>query len=355
MSLQYMQNSRHRNKLLTLTWQIPLFFVTSRPLTNYTTMTLSVLGLIAGMVLVILGADWLTKGASALARRFNISELVIGLTIVALGTSLPELVISTGAAIKGSSGIALGNIIGSNIFNGMLILGVTALIAPIRFNARMLSRELPFNLLASIVLLLLSGSMLVGGAPGEEITRYGGLLLLCFLAIFIRYTFSIPADENSGEEVQENIGTGKIVLYIVAGLAALISGGNLFVDGATAVAQAIGLSEAVIGITIVSAGSSLPELAVSVNAARKGNVGIALGNVLGSSILNIFFILGVAATISPISLDGFSWVDYYVLVASSLLIYIVSRFGGKAVINRFEGAILVAGYIAYTVYLISVS
>lgn len=318
-------------------------------------MTLSVLSLIAGLVLVILGADWLTKGASALARRFNISELVIGLTIVALGTSLPELVISTGAAIKGSSGIALGNIIGSNIFNGMFILGVAALIAPIRFNARMLSRELPFNLLASIVILLLSGSMLVGGAPGEEITRYGGLLLFCFLAIFIRYTFSIPADENSGEEVQENIGTGKIVLYIVAGLAALISGGNLFVDGATAVAQAIGLSEAVIGITIVSAGSSLPELAVSVNAARKGNVGIALGNVLGSNILNIFFILGAAATISPISLDGFSWVDYYVLVASSLLIYIVSRFGGKAVINRFEGAILIAGYIAYTVYLISAS
>lgn len=318
-------------------------------------MTLSVLSLIAGLVLVILGADWLTKGASALARRFNISELVIGLTIVALGTSLPELVISTGAAIKGSSGIALGNIIGSNIFNGMFILGVAALIAPIRFNARMLSRELPFNLLASIVILLLSGSMLVGGAPGEEITRYGGLLLFCFLAIFIRYTFSIPADENSGEEVQENIGTGKIVLYIVAGLAALISGGNLFVDGATAVAQAIGLSEAVIGITIVSAGSSLPELAVSVNAARKGNVGIALGNVLGSNILNIFFILGAAATISPISLDGFSWVDYYVLVASSLLIYIVSRFGGKAVINRFEGAILIAGYIAYTIYLISAS
>ena len=313
-------------------------------------MLLSILSFVAGIVLVILGADWLTKGASALARRFNISELVIGLTIVAIGTSLPELVISTGSAIKGSPGLALGNIIGSNIFNGMFILGVAALIAPIRFNARMLTREIPFNLLASVALLLVSGSMLVGGAPGEEITRYGGLLLLCFLAVFVRYTFSISGD--GAEEPGEVLPVMKVVLFIVAGLAALIFGGNIFVDGATEVARALGLSEAVIGITIVSAGSSLPELAVSVNAARKGNVGIALGNVLGSNILNIFFILGVSATITPIALDGFSFVDYYVLLASSLLIYVVARFGGKAVITRFEGALLVAGYVAYTTYLI---
>ena len=315
-------------------------------------MILSIISFLAGIVLVILGADWLTKGASSLARRFNVSELVIGLTIVALGTSLPELVISTGAAIKGSPGLALGNVIGSNIFNGMFILGVVALISPIRFNARMLTREIPFNLLASVVLLLLSGSMLVGGAQGEFITRNGGLLLFCFLAVFIRYTFSIPADENDGDEVQERFSVGKVVLYIAAGLAALIFGGNIFVDGATDVARLLGLSEAVIGITIVSAGSSLPELAVSVSAARKGSVGLALGNVLGSNILNIFFILGTAATISPISLDSFSMVDYYVLLASSVLIYLVTRFGGKAVITRFEGLLLVSCYVAYTVYLI---
>ena len=313
-------------------------------------MILSILNFVVGIVLVILGADWLTKGASALARRFNMSELLIGLTIVAIGTSLPELVISTGSALKGSPGIALGNIIGSNIFNGMFILGVAALIAPIKFNAKMLTREIPFNLLASIVLILVSGSMLVGGAPGEMITRYGGMLLLCFLAIFVRYTFSITND--GGEEAGEQLPVWKVVLFIVTGLVALIFGGNLFVDGATEVARVLGLSEAVIGITIVSAGSSLPELAVSVNAARKGNVGIALGNVLGSNILNIFFILGVSATITPISLDGFSCVDYYVLLASSLLIYIVARFGGKAVINRFEGAVLVAGYVAYTTWLV---
>ena len=314
-------------------------------------MILSIILFVAGMALVILGADWLTKGASALARRFNMSELLIGLTIVAIGTSLPELVISTGSALKGSSGLALGNVVGSNIFNGMLILGVTALLCPIKFDAKMLTREIPFNLLASIVLILVSGSMLVGGAPGETITRYGGMLLLCFLAIFVRYTFSITNDADE-EEAGETMSIWKVVLFIVAGLAALIFGGNIFVDGATEIARVLGLSEAVIGITIVSAGSSLPELAVSVSAARKGNVGIALGNVLGSNILNIFLILGVSATITPIALDGFSCVDYYVLLASSLLIYAVARFGGKAIITRFEGALLVAGYVAYTTWLV---
>lgn len=314
-------------------------------------MLLSIVNTVAGIVLVILGADWLTKGASAFARRLNISELVIGLTIVAIGTSLPEFVISVGSAIKGSPGIALGNIIGSNIFNGLLILGVAALLSPVKFNARMLTRELPFNLLASVALLLVSGSMLVGGAPGEYITRYSGLLLLCFLAVFIRYTFSITDSEEESEG-EKPLTVWRIIIFIVAGLAALIFGGNIFVDGATALARFIGLSEAVIGITIVSAGSSLPELAVSVSAARKGKVGIAMGNVLGSNILNIFFILGTSAAITPISLSGFSFVDYYVLVASSLLIYFVGRFGGKAVITRFEGAVLVAAYVAYTTYLI---
>lgn len=314
-------------------------------------MFLSIISFIVGIVLVIFGADWLTKGASGIARRFGVSELVIGLTIVALGTSLPELVISVGSALKGSPGISLGNVIGSNIFNGLLILGVTALIAPIRFNARMLTREIPFNLLASIVLILVSGSMLVGGGKGEFVTRYGGLLLLCFLAVFVRYTFSIPNDDDD-EALEKPMSISKVLLFILLGLAGLILGGNIFVNGATELARVAGLSEAVIGITIVSAGSSLPELAVSVSAARKGNVGIALGNVLGSNILNIFLILGCSATITPISLDGFSFVDFYVLLASSLLIYIVTRFGGKAIINRFEGALLVAGYVAYTTWLI---
>ena len=314
-------------------------------------MILSIVCFVVGIVLVILGADWLTKGASDLARRLKMSELMIGLTIVAVGTSLPELVISVSSALSGNSGISLGNVLGSNIFNGMLILGVTAMITPIAFSGKMLSREIPFNLLASIVILLVSGSMLVGGAPGEYITRYGGMLLLCFCAVFVRYTFSLKGGEEE-EAAQQPMSVGKILLFIAGGLAALIFGGKMFVSGASDMARAFGLSEALIGITIVSAGSSLPELAVSVNAARKGNVGIALGNVLGSNILNVFFILGCSATISPISLAGFSPVDYYVLLASSLFIYLFCAFFGKNKITRIEGSLLVAGYVAYIVYLI---
>lgn len=314
-------------------------------------MLLSVICFVLGIVLVIFGADWLTKGASDLARRLKMSELMIGLTIVALGTSLPELVISVSSALSGNSGISLGNVLGSNIFNGMFILGVAAMITPITFSGKMLSRELPFNVLASLVVLLLSGSMLVGGAPGEYITRYGGLILLCFCAVFVRYTFSLTSDEEETAATSP-MSIGKILLFIVAGLAALIFGGKIFVSGASEMARAFGLSEALIGITIVSAGSSLPELAVSVNAARKGNVGIALGNVLGSSILNVFLILGCSATISPISLDGFTPVDFYVLLASSLFIYLFCAFFGRNRITRVEGFLLVAGYVAYLIYLI---
>lgn len=219
------------------------------------------------------------------------------------------------------------------------------------FSGKMLSRELPFNLLASVVVLLVSGSMLVGGAPGEYITRYNGLILLCFCAVFVRYTFSLRGNEEDSA-AQQPMSMGKILLFIAGGLAALIVGGKMFVSGASDIARGFGLSEALIGITIVSAGSSLPELAVSVNAARKGNVGIALGNVLGSNILNVFFILGCSATISPISLEGFTPVDYYVLLASSLFIYLFCAFFGKNKITRWEGGLLVAGYVAYVVYLI---
>ena len=319
-------------------------------------MILSVLLFIGGLTLVLLGANWLTDGASAVARRFNINELVIGLTIVAIGTSLPEFVISVGAALKGSSGISLGNIVGSNIFNTFLILGITAFICPIKFSGKMLSREIPFNLLAAIALSLIAGGMLYGeSGEGQFITRNGGMLLLCFLAIFIRYTFSIAKDGNDSEAQEETtaaMGMGKAIIYIIGGLAALIFGGNIFVDSATTIATALGLSEAIIGITIVSAGSSLPELAVSVSAARKGNVGIALGNVLGSNIFNIFFILGCTATICPIDLSGFNYIDFYVLMTTAVLLYIIGKFGGKTTITRVEGAFFVCCYIAYTVYLI---
>ena len=233
-------------------------------------MILTIILFAAGLGLILYGANLLTDGASALARRFKMSELVIGLTIVALGTSLPELVISLGAALQGSPGISLGNVVGSNIFNSLLILGTTALIFPVTFSKKMLTREIPFNLLASIALTLLAGNMIyAGSSEGEYITRNGGMILLCFLAIFIRYTFSIAKDDSSSEEeTGPQMSPAKIALCIAGGLAGLIIGGKLFVNAATEIATAMGLSEAIIGITIVSAGSSLPELAVSVSAAR---------------------------------------------------------------------------------------
>lgn len=314
-------------------------------------MLISILSFIVGIVLVLFGADKLTDGASALARRMNISEFVIGLTIVAIGTSLPELVVSVGAALSGNSGISLGNIIGSNIFNAMFILGFTAIITPVTFNGKMLTRELPFNMFASILLILLSGSMLVGGAPGEYLTRLDGAIMLFFCVLFIIYTFGIKNDTED-EPAPRVITVKRAILFIVLGLLCLIFGGKLFVNGAAEIARALGLSEALIGITIVSVGSSLPELAVSVNAARKGNVSIALGNVLGSNILNIFFILGCSTLIAPVSLDGFSPVDFYTLLASSVFIYLCGMFIGKNVFTRFEGFLLVAGYLGYMTYLV---
>lgn len=325
---------------------------------------ISIVLFVVGVALVIYGADWFTQGASSIARRFGISELVIGLTIVALGTSLPELVISTSAALQGGAGIALGNVIGSNIFNGLVILGVTAMITPIVFNPKMLSREIPFNLLASVALLLVSGDMLYsmigapssGGSSDGYITRNGGMLLLCFLLVFVRYTFSAAKNGDAGEaadagDVKPKSGM-MIILFIVGGLAALIFGGRMFVNGASSIAAILGVPEAIIGVTIVAVGTSLPELAVSVSAARKGSVGIALGNVLGSNILNVFFIMGLCSTISPVSLSGFDSINYYVLLLSSILIYIVAKFFGKATITRIEGTLLLLIYIAYTVYLV---
>lgn len=320
---------------------------------------ISLILFVLGVALVIYGADWFTQGASSIARRFNVSELVIGLTIVALGTSLPELVISTDAAIHGSSGIALGNIVGSNIFNSLVILGVTAIITPVVFNPKMQSREIPFNVLAAVALLLVSGDMLYKvlgkDAPDGYITRTGGLLLLCFLMVFLRYTFAVAKDGDAaedGESVQQN-SVAKIALLVVGGLVALIVGGRMFVNGASSIASIFGVPEAIIGVTIVAMGTSLPELAVSVSAARKGSVGIALGNVLGSNILNVFFIMGLCATISPVSLSGFDSVNYIALLLSSVLIYIVARFFGKATVTRAEGALLLCIYILYTVYLIT--
>ena len=317
---------------------------------------LDTLFLVGGLALILLGANGLTDGAAAVAKRFNISDLVIGLTIVAFGTSAPELVISTMAALGGSAEMAIGNVVGSNIFNVLAIIGVTALVMPIKVGEGTLSKEIPLVILASIVIALMANDVLLDGGASNIISRIDGLVLLGFFAIFLRYTFAIA--RNGGEEASEGekikeMPVWKSTLFILGGLAGLIYGGQLFVDGASGIASSLGVSESIIGLTIVAGGTSLPELATSVTAALKKNSGIAIGNVIGSNLFNVFFVLGCSATISPLPMGGINNVDMIVLVGSAILFWIVGWFFKKRTITRVEGALLVVCYVAYTAFLIS--
>lgn len=316
---------------------------------------LDTLFLIGGLALILLGANGLTDGAAAVAKRFNISDLVIGLTIVAFGTSAPELVISSMAALGGSADMAIGNVVGSNVFNVLAIIGVTALVMPIKVGQGTLSKEIPLVILSSLVLAFMANDVLLDGGASNIISRIDGLVLLGFFAIFLRYTFAIARDggeEAEGGEIKE-MPIWKSTLFILGGLAGLIYGGQLFVDGASGIASSLGVSESIIGLTIVAGGTSLPELATSVTAALKKNAGIAIGNVVGSNLFNVFFVLGCSATISPLPMGGINNVDMVVLVGSAILFWIVGWFFKKRTITRVEGALLVICYVAYTVYLIS--
>lgn len=317
-------------------------------------MMLNILFLIGGLVLILLGANGLTDGAAAVAKRFHISDLVIGLTIVAFGTSAPELVISAMAAAGGSTEMAIGNVVGSNVFNVLMIIGVTAMVMPIKVGEGILSKEIPLVILASLVLAFLANDVLLDGGAANLISRIDGLILICFFLIFMRYTFAIAhngSDDAEGEKIKE-MSVWKSALFILGGLAGLIYGGQLFVDGASGIASALGVSESIIGLTIVAAGTSLPELATSVTAALKKNSGMAIGNVIGSNLFNVFFVLGCSATISPLAMGGINNIDMCVLIGSAVLFWLVGWFFKKRTITRVEGALLVTCYIAYTVYLI---
>ena len=316
---------------------------------------LDVIFLIGGLALILLGANGLTDGAAAVAKRFNISDLVIGLTIVAFGTSAPELVISTMAALGGSADMAIGNVVGSNAFNVLMIIGVTAMVLPIKVGEGILSKEIPLVILASFVLAVCANDILLDGGSSNVISRIDGLVLLGFFLIFMRYTFAIArngGDEAEGEKIKE-MPIWKSALFILGGLAGLIYGGQLFVDGASGIASSLGVSESIIGLTIVAGGTSLPELATSVTAALKKNSGIAIGNVIGSNLFNVFFVLGCSATISPLPMGGINNVDMAVLIGSAILFWLVGWFFKKRTITRVEGALLVICYVAYTAYLIS--
>ena len=316
---------------------------------------LDVIFLIGGLALILLGANGLTDGAAAVAKRFNISDLVIGLTIVAVGTSAPELVISTMAALGGSADMAIGNVVGSNIFNVLAIIGVTAMVMPIKVGEGTMSKEIPLMILCSFVIAFMANDILLDGDSSNVISRIDGLVLLGFFLIFLRYTFAIArsgSEEAEGEKIKE-MPIWKSVLFILGGLAGLIYGGQLFVDGASGIASSLGVSESIIGLTIVAGGTSLPELATSVTAALKKNPGIAIGNVIGSNLFNVFFVLGCSSTIAPLPMGGINNVDMVVLVGSAILFWLVGWFFKKRTITRVEGALLVACYVAYTVYLIS--
>lgn len=309
--------------------------------------------LIAGLVLILVGANALTDGATSVAARLKVSPIVIGLTVVAFGTSMPEFTVSLTSALKGSSDIAIGNVVGSNIFNTLMIVGVTSLFVPIAVSKGTLRYERPMALLSSVVLLFCAADVMISGEARNVVSRGDGLVLLCFFLIFMSYTFAVARNGDAGEAEEVNVmPMWRSLLYILAGLAGLVFGGNLFVDGASGIARSFGVSESVIGLTLVAGGTSLPELATSVVAAMKKNPEIAIGNVIGSNLFNVFFVLGASAAITPMNVTGITDLDFIVLVLSSLLLLLFAKFYRVRTVTRLEGALLVLCYVGYTAWLI---
>lgn len=314
--------------------------------------------LVAGMALILLGANALTDGASALARRVGISDLVVGLTVVAFGTSAPELVISMLSAAKGNSGLAIGNVVGSNIFNIFAIIGITAMVRPIVIERTVMTREIPMVVISSLVLLVMGNTVLLDGDATAMLPRSGGILLLVFFGIFLWYTFatakSAAPDEpaNDAASGKGEFKPGKAVLWVICGLAMLVAGGDRFVAGASGIASMAGISDAIIGLTIAAAGSSLPELATSIVAARKGRTSMAVGNVIGSNIFNIFFVLGASATVHPLAFGTICNMDLLTLTAASIMFLACGWLFGKRTITRAEGTVFTFCYITYIAYLV---
>ena len=319
-----------------------------------------VLEFVIGLVAIIKGADWLTDGAASIAHHFGIPTIVVGLTIVAVGSSMPEFVVSVVSAFKGNVDMALGNVVGSNIFNILGIVGITALVMPITIDRRNMKYDVPFVVLSSLFIAITAFDSFFDTTNPvvDSISRSDGLLMLCTFAVFMSYTMSIaqkdqdkatdtPANEHKQSPLWKNI------LFVLIGLVLLVAGGDGLVEGASGIARWIGISESVIALTIVSAGTSAPELAASVMAAKKGDTAMALGNVVGSVVFNVFFVLGTSAVIFPLGIGGVTATDILVLLGASVLLWILTAFGQKQlIITRTEGAILVIMAIAYYTYLV---
>lgn len=325
-------------------------------------MVLHGLLIIVGVVLVIWGADRLTEGASAVARGMNVPEIVIGLTIVAAGTSAPELFVSFVSAWKGTPDLAVGNVIGSNIFNTMLIVGCSALVAPMAINRSTVQKDIPFAVVASLLLFILCfDDMNSAHLWGNEISRSDGVLLLVGFVLFMIYTFNAARksgelklkDDYLGEEEEKQRLNYKLIwrnlLWVVIGLACLIVGSDIFVDSATYVAHRFGVRQSVIGLTIVAGGTSLPELATSIVAARKGKSALAIGNAIGSNVFNILLILGVTSVVCPLRIMGITIIDLMMMLVSIGLVWIFAY--TKYTVSRREGGLLVLGFLAYMCWL----
>ena len=320
-------------------------------------MWVSFILLIVGLVLILLGADALVNGASAVARKYVISEFVVGLTIVGIGTSAPELIVSAISAINGSSDIAIGNVVGSNISNVFMILGITAIIAPISLTKSNLKYDLPIALGVSLLLFVLAYDSIFLGKEFNVISRWDGLILIAMFVIFMIYSFKSSASGDQNEESAESengkVNIVKSVLLIVCGLVGLVLGGRLFVNSGSDIARGFGVSDAFIGITVMAVGTSLPELAASVNAAIKKKGQMALGNVIGSNIFNILLILGTSSIIRPLTLGGITMIDMGMMILTTVMIMLSALLISKKEIKRGVGALFFMIYIAYIVYLAS--
>lgn len=311
--------------------------------------------LLLGFIPLIWGATLLVDGGSSLAKRFNIPNIVIGLTIVAFGTSAPELIVNLFSSFQGSSSIAFGNVVGSNIFNILVILGLSALIYPLTVKSNTTWIEIPLCLLAALVVMVLANDLVIDGVPPAALTRIDGLVLLLFFVIFMSYSFQLIKSGNFGEEVAvKSLSALQGVLVVLLGLALLVAGGKLIVLFAVKLARSMGITERVIGLTIVSIGTSLPELATSAVAARKKNVDIAIGNIVGSNIFNSFFILGISAVISPIPLPRNANFDLGVNVFASVLLLAALFTGRRHTMERWQGGVFLLIYGGYLALLLFV-
>jgi len=317
-------------------------------------LALTLILLIIGFILLIKGADLLVDGSSALARRLKISYLVIGLTIVSMGTSAPELIVNIIASLQGNTQIAIGNILGSNIANIFLILGIAAIIYPLAVTKGTTWKEIPFSLLAALVMGVLANDYLIDGQNSSLLSRIDGIVLMSFFVIFIYYTFGIARQEGANTEAMKvkEISLVKSIIFIVLGLVALVIGGKLVVDNAVNLALWLGVSESLIGLTIVAVGTSLPELATSAVAAYKKNFDIAVGNVVGSNIFNIFWILGLSAIIKPLPFSPANNFDILVVIIASLFLFTFMFIGQRRILERWQGVMFLLFYGAYVTFLI---